>query len=62
MREPGSGKLVKLQLVPMQIKRFSSRRASEGDSLWLQKILNRESRSMGIRLQLTEDHVLILEN
>jgi len=59
--DPGSGKLIQLQLVPMQIKQFSLRRASEGDSLWLREILNRESRSMGARLQLTEDHVLTLE-
>ena len=59
--DPGSGKLVQLQLVPMQIRRFSLRRASEDDSLWLQQTLNRESRSMGTRLRLTEDLVLILE-
>jgi poly-gamma-glutamate synthesis protein (capsule biosynthesis protein) len=57
--DPGSGKLVQLQLVPMQIKRFSLRRASKADSLWLQETLNRESRPMGTRLQLTEDHILI---
>ncbi len=60
--DPGSGKLVQLQLVPMQIKQFSLRRASEGDSLWLHETLNREGWSMGTRLQLTEDHVLTLEN
>lgn len=60
--DPGSGKLVHLQLVPMQIIRFSLRRASKDDSLWLQETLNREGRSTGIRLQLTEDHVLALEN
>ena len=59
--DPGSGKLVQLQLVPMQIRRFSLRRASKDDSLWLQQTLNRESRSMGTRLRLTEDRVLILE-
>jgi len=59
---PGSGKLIQLQLVPMQIKQFSLRRASEGDSLWLRETLNREGRSMGTRLQLTEDHVLTLGN
>ncbi len=59
--DPGSGKLVQLQLVPMQIKRFSLQRASADDSLWLQETLNRESRSMGVRLQLNEDHVLTLE-
>jgi len=46
----------------MQIKQFSLRRASEGDSLWLRETLNREGRSMGTRLQLTEDHVLTLGN
>jgi len=60
--DPGSGKLIQLQLVPMQIKQFSLRRASEGDSLWLQETLNREGWPMGTRLQLTEDHVLTLEN
>ncbi len=60
--DPGSGKLIQLKLVPMQIKQFSLRHAAEGDSLWLQETLNREGRSMGIRLQLTEDHALTLEN
>lgn len=59
--DPGSGKLVQLQLVPMQIKGFSLRRASKNDSLWLQETLNREGRSMGTRLRLTEDHILTLE-
>ena len=59
--DPGSGKLVRLQLVPMQIKGFSLRRASDDDSLWLQQTLNREARSMGTRLQLSEDHILMLE-
>ncbi|MDH3386995.1 MAG: CapA family protein [Gammaproteobacteria bacterium] len=59
--DPGSGKLVRLQLVPMQIKRFSLRRASAADSQWLQQTLNREGRLMGTRLKLTEDLVLTLE-
>ena len=59
--DPGPGKLVQLQLVPMQIKGFSLRRASKNDSLWLQETLNREGRSMGTRLRLTEDHILTLE-
>ncbi|MDH3636772.1 MAG: CapA family protein [Gammaproteobacteria bacterium] len=59
--DPGSGKLVQLQLVPMQIKRFSLQRASEADSQWLQQTLNREGRLMETRLKLTEDLVLTLE-
>ncbi len=60
--DPASGKLVQLQLIPMQIKQFRLQQASENDSLWLQKTLNREGRSLGTRLQSTEDHVLTLEN
>lgn len=60
--DPASGKLVQLQLIPMQIKQFRLQQASENDSLWLQKTLNREGRSLGTRFQLTEDHVLTLEN
>jgi len=60
--DPASGKLVQLQLIPMQIKQFRQQQASENDSLWLQKTLNREGRSLGTRLQSTEDHVLTLEN
>ena len=59
--DPDSGKLVHLQLVPMQIKRFSLQRASKADSRWLQQTLNREGGSMGTRLRLTPDGVLIPE-
>jgi len=59
--DPTSGKLVQLQMIPMQIKQFRLNRASERDIVWLKDTLNREGRSLGTRIQLTEDNVLTLQ-
>jgi poly-gamma-glutamate capsule biosynthesis protein CapA/YwtB (metallophosphatase superfamily) len=55
-----SGKLLQLQMIPMQIKQFSLKRASARDSLWLKDTLDREGSSLGTRIRLTDDNVLSL--
>ena len=50
--ESGTGRLVRLRMVPLQIFRFSLRRASAADAAWLRDVLNRESRQFGTRVRL----------
>ena len=58
--DPGSGKLVQLHMVPMQIKQFRLNRVSASDALWLKNTLNRESQEFGTRIQMIDDHILIV--
>jgi poly-gamma-glutamate capsule biosynthesis protein CapA/YwtB (metallophosphatase superfamily) len=45
-----TGELVRLRLVPLQIFRFSLRRASAADAAWLSQVLTRESRQFGTKI------------
>ncbi len=59
--DPSTGKLVHLQMTPMQVKHFKANRASMADSLWLRDTLNREGKEFGTRVELNKDNVLILQ-
>ena len=59
--DPLTGRLVKLQLVPTQIRRFKIHRASKVDTLWLKDTLNREGAKFGTRVKLSENNRLILQ-
>jgi len=45
--DPGDGRLLGLQLVPMRIRRFGLERASPADANWLLAMLNREGIALG---------------
>jgi poly-gamma-glutamate capsule biosynthesis protein CapA/YwtB (metallophosphatase superfamily) len=47
-----TGCLTRLRMVPLQIFRFSLRRASAADAAWLSEVVNRESRRFGTRVKL----------
>jgi poly-gamma-glutamate capsule biosynthesis protein CapA/YwtB (metallophosphatase superfamily) len=47
-----SGRLNRLRMVPVQIFRFSLRRASAADAAWLSEVLTRESREFGTKVKL----------
>ena len=47
--EAGSGRLLRLELVPTQLVRFRVTRASTADGRWLCDTLDRESRRFGVR-------------
>ncbi|MGZ8237037.1 MAG: hypothetical protein ACXWTY_04090 [Methylobacter sp.] len=49
-----TGKLVSLNMTPMQIKRFRLNYAQSHDVHWLQQVLDRESRSLGARIELAD--------
>lgn len=50
--DPVTGNLVKLQMVPMEIKRLSLHRASRKDAEWLQQVLDKESKKFGLGILL----------
>jgi poly-gamma-glutamate synthesis protein (capsule biosynthesis protein) len=58
--EPSTGKLVRLEMTPTQIKYFKVNRPSREDALWLANILNREGKKFGTRVKLNEDNGLTL--
>lgn len=55
------GKLVSMDMVPMQIKRFRLNRASQQDSDWLNDVLNKASRNLGTHLEVHDDTTLVLQ-
>lgn len=59
--DPSNGKLVRLQMTPMQIKNFKVNRASGSYILWLRDTLNREGKEFGTRVELIKDNILILQ-
>ncbi|UCF96578.1 MAG: CapA family protein [Spirochaetaceae bacterium] len=59
--DPADGKLIDLQMTPLQIKRFRLQRASGADARWLRDILNRHSEKFATRVELGEDNRLYLE-
>jgi poly-gamma-glutamate capsule biosynthesis protein CapA/YwtB (metallophosphatase superfamily) len=58
---PTSEELVRLRMIPTQIRHFKVNRASNADSMWLRDRLDRECRKLGGRVELTEDGELTLE-
>jgi poly-gamma-glutamate synthesis protein (capsule biosynthesis protein) len=59
--DPSTGKLLQLQITPMQIKHFKLNRASRADVLWLRDTLNREGKRLGTRVELNEADTLTLK-
>ena len=55
------GKLVKVQMIPTQIKCLRVQRASREDLLWLRNILNREGSKLGTQVQWSGHKTLTLE-
>jgi poly-gamma-glutamate synthesis protein (capsule biosynthesis protein) len=58
--DPSAGKLVRLRMIPTQIKHFKVNRASKEDAIWLADILNREGEKFGARVKRSKDNVLTL--
>ncbi len=50
-----NGELVRLRMVPLQIRRFRLRRASSRDAKWLRDTLNQASQPFGTTLELNPD-------
>ncbi len=54
--DAGTGRLLRLELVAMQMERFRSCRAAAADAAWLCAVLDREGRRSGTRARLLPDH------
>ncbi len=58
--DPATGKLVQLQMTPMQIKHFKVNRASSADAQWLRDVLNREGKQFETRVEINPEGTLTL--
>ena len=58
--ETVSGKLVKLEMVPMQIKQFRLNRAQEDEAEWLRRTLEEHSSKFNSHIELTPNKTLQL--
>ncbi len=58
--DASSGKLVRFEMTPLQIRRFRLNRASREDAEWMRDTLNREGKRFGTRVELIEDNTLTL--
>ena len=58
--DSATGKLINLQMTPLEIKRFRLQRAARTDAGWLRDTLNRQSRAFGCQVVLGEDNRLYL--
>lgn len=59
--DPSSGKLIRLQMIPTQMKRFRIQKATRPDALWLKDTLNREGKKLGSRVEINKGNRLILK-
>ena len=57
--ETGSGRLVRLELVPMLIHRFQLGMAASEERHWLMETLNREGERLGTSVELSGDSLLV---
>ena len=55
-----TGKLISLQMTPMQVKRFRLNRTSGDGAIFLRDILNREGKKFGTGVELYADNTLAL--
>lgn len=58
--DTSTGRLVRLQMTPTQIRHFRVNRPSGADVLWLRDTLNREGKKFGTRVELNKDNTLTL--
>jgi len=59
--EAGTGRLLRLSLVAMQMHRLQARRAAAADAQWLRAMLDREGRRFGTQANLLPDGRIDLE-
>jgi len=59
--DPTTGKLVRLHMTPIRIKRFKANHVSRKDALWLRDVLNREGKKFRTRVEMNQDNTLTLK-
>jgi poly-gamma-glutamate synthesis protein (capsule biosynthesis protein) len=58
--DPANGKLIGLEMVPHQMRKFRLNQASKQDVVWLKNTLHREGQKFNTRVDLNKDGVLAL--
>ncbi|MCU0876734.1 MAG: CapA family protein [Pirellulaceae bacterium] len=53
--DPATGRLVRLEMLPTQVRRMSVQRASPADAEWLAESLRRDCRPFGTRVDIGQD-------
>jgi len=53
---PLSGALISLKIVPMEVKNFRLHHCSRADALWLNAVLNREGKRLGVEVKCNSDN------
>jgi len=59
--DPMTGKFVRMQMIPMQIKHLKVNNASKKDTRWLKRILDREGKKFGTQVHQDKNNILTLE-
>ena len=60
--DAATGRLLRLEMLPMQIRRFRLNRPSTADARWLHQVLARESAKLGTVITLRADNSFAIEN
>jgi poly-gamma-glutamate capsule biosynthesis protein CapA/YwtB (metallophosphatase superfamily) len=58
--DPATGKLLRMAMIPMQVRRFRLGRAKASDARWLADMLGREGKDFGTAVKLTPEQQLLL--
>ncbi len=58
--DAGSGGLLRFDMTPMQIRRFRLNYPDDADARWLHRVLQREGKKYGTRVELRGDNTLTL--
>ncbi len=59
--DPSTGRLVQLQMTPLQVRKFRLNRVSRADAQWLRDVLDREGKKFKTRVVLNKDNNLMLQ-
>jgi poly-gamma-glutamate capsule biosynthesis protein CapA/YwtB (metallophosphatase superfamily) len=59
---PVSRELRRVEMIPLQMRRFQLKRATKRDARWLRDVLVREGRALGTTAELGEDDRLTLHS
>lgn len=54
--DPGTGKLESLEMVPLQIRKFTLNQVSKKDAAWLEDVLNREGEQFNTSVEVLPDN------
>lgn len=59
---PTTGRLLQMEMAPLQIRKLRLTRASAKDALWMSDLLNREGKELGTSVELKDHSLMLREN